>query len=70
DDKKTRFESLLTNPFTFNNNIGQYLQHIGLNRLLCNCPESDKIHCSEVLGKWPMRFAQNIEPEIYYLEKN
>lgn len=70
NEDETRFESLLDNQFIFDNNIGQFLKQFGQKRLLCKCPDSDQLHCSEVLGKWPMRFAQNIEPEIYYLEKN
>ena len=66
-DTEVRFESLLPTEFVFCNDIIQHIQNLCIGCIFDNCIEYD--NCSSIIQRYPMRYARNIKPEIYYLEK-
>ena len=68
-------EKLLPKPFSFDDNVGSFIRKLPGHCEHKSCAHNDdmraKENCSEIIGRWPMRYAKacNISPEIYYLEK-
>lgn len=68
-DEDEYFENILENSFLFNNQIGWNIRSLGQRCAFCDCEENLQSECEQIIGKWPMRKAFNVHPEIYYLEK-
>lgn len=66
-NEEAYFEELLDTKFDFNVSIAHYIQNLCTGCEFSDCEEYDK--CCGIIQKYPMRYARNIKPEIYYLEK-
>lgn len=67
-DTEVCFENLLHNKFIFDDAIIHHIRNICMRCIFGNCERYSS--CCDIIQRYPMRYARNIKPEIYYLEKN